>query len=164
MLSFTTSYNYSSNPLKAEDNSGSALDDGFTANFNLAFNLGIGEYPLGDDILLTPAFSLMQMRTYNDPVKDRGGDMKAFDVDVQVFGFALPMVLPDDYSLTIGYTYVSKFADNIINYTNTPSVGLSKNIPLDNGDVISFNVRTSYSFSKGDTHEQAIADRLLSIY
>ena len=42
-LSFTTSYNYSSNPLKAEDNSGSALDDGFTANFNLAFNLGIGD-------------------------------------------------------------------------------------------------------------------------
>jgi len=160
-LSFTTSYNYSSNPLKAEDNSGSALDDGFTANFNLAFNLGIGEYPLGDDILLTPAFSLMQMRTYNDPVKDRGSDMKAFDVDVQVFGFALPMVLPNDYTLSFGHTYVRPIAfrtDNIINYTNTPSVSLSKNIPLDNGDVISMNVGTSYSFSKGDTLEEAIAD------
>ena len=87
--------------------------------------------------------------------------MKAFDADVQVFGFALPMVLPNDYSLSFGHTYVRPIAfrtDNIINYTNTPSVSLSKNIPLDNGDVISLNVGTSYSFSKGDTLEQAIAD------
>ena len=160
-LSFTTSYNYTSNPLKAEDISGSAMNDGFTANFNLAFNLGIGEYPLGDEILLTPAFSLMQMRTYNDPPKDYGGNMKAFDVDVQILGLALPMVLPNEFSLSLGYTYVRPIAfrqDNVINYTNTPSVSLSKNIPLDNGDIVTLNVGTSFSFSKGDTLEQAIAD------
>ena len=100
-LSLTTSYNYSSNPLKAGDGSPSAIDDGFTANLNLAFNLGVGEYPLGDNILLTPAFSLMQMRTYNDPAKDFGNDMQAFDVDIQVFGFSVPFVLPEDFTLSL---------------------------------------------------------------
>ena len=160
-LSLTTSYNYSSNPLKAEESSPSSLNDGFSANLNLAFNLGVGEYPLGDNILLTPAFSLMQMRTYNDPAKDFGNDMQAFDVDIQVFGFSVPFVLPDDFTLSLGHTYVRPIAfrdDNVINYTNTPSVSLAKNIPLENGDILTLSVGGSYSFSEGDTLEEAIAD------
>ena len=38
-LVFSTSYNYSSNPLKAADGAVNRLDDGFTANFNLAFKI-----------------------------------------------------------------------------------------------------------------------------
>ena len=33
---------------------------------NLTFNMGIGEYPIGENILATPSVSLMHMRTYND--------------------------------------------------------------------------------------------------
>ena len=34
-ISFTTSYNYSSNPLKAADDAANSVADGFSANFNL---------------------------------------------------------------------------------------------------------------------------------
>ena len=30
--------------------------------------MGLGEYPVGENILATPSVSLMHMRTYNDPV------------------------------------------------------------------------------------------------
>ena len=132
-LSFSSSYNYTSNPIKLEESSPNYMEDGFTTNFNLSFLLGLGEYPLGDNILLTPSLSLSQIRTYNDPVKDRGEEMKAFDVDVQILGFALPLNLPDDFTLSFRYTYVRPISfrnDNVINYTNTPSLSLSKNIPL----------------------------------
>ena len=53
-ISFTTSYNYSSNPLKAADDAANGVDDGFSANFNFSFNMGLGEYPVGENILATP--------------------------------------------------------------------------------------------------------------
>ena len=87
--------------------------------------------------------------------------MKAFDVDVQILGFAVPLILPEDFTLSIGHTYVRPIAfreDNVINYTNTPSLNLSKNIPLSNGDIITMNVGISYSFSESDTLEEQIAD------
>ena len=160
-LSFSSSYNYTSNPIKAEKSSPNYMDDGFTTNFNLSFLVGVGEYSLGDNILLTPSLSLTQMRTYTDPVRDRGDEMKAFDVDVQILGFAVPLILPEDFTLSIGHTYVRPIAfreDNVINYTNTPSLNLSKNIPLSNGDIITMNVGISYSFSESDTLEEQIAD------
>ena len=160
-ISFSTSYNYSSNPLKAADNAANSVDDGFSANLNLTFNMGIGEYPIGENILATPSVSLMHMRTYNDPVRDFGDDMKAFDVDVQIMSFSLPLVLPDDFTLSIGHSYVRPIAfrsDNIINYSNTPSLSLSKNIALSNGDVLSMSVGGSFTFSEGDTLEQQIND------
>ena len=39
-LSFSSSYNYTSNPIKAEKSSPNYMDDGFTTNFNLSFLLG----------------------------------------------------------------------------------------------------------------------------
>ena len=159
-ISFSTSYNYSSNPLKAADNAANSVDDGFSANLNLTFNMGIGEYPIGENILATPSVSLMHMRTYNDPVRDFGDDMKAFS-DRQIMSFSLPLVLPDDFTLSFGHSYVRPIAfrsDNIINYSNTPSLSLSKNIPLSNGDVLTMSVGGSYTFSEGDTLEQQIND------
>ena len=160
-LVFSISYNYSSNPLKAADGAVNRLDDGFTANFNLAFNLGIGEYPIGDNVVATPSFSLMQMRTYNDPARDFGSDLKAFDVDVQIVSFSIPMVLPDDFTLAIGHSYVRPIAfrtENVINYSNTPSVTLMKNIPFSNGDILTLSVGGSYTFSEGDTLAEQISD------
>lgn len=160
-ISFTTSYNYSSNPLKAADDAANSVDDGFSANFNFSFNMGLGEYPVGENILATPSVSLMHMRTYNDPVRDFGDDMKPFDVDVQILGFSLPLVLPDDFTLSLGYSYVRPIAfrdDNVINYSNTPSISFSRNIPLSNGDILTMSVGGSYTFSEGDTLEQQIGD------
>ena len=36
--------------------------------------------------------------------------MKAFDVDVQILGFAVPLILPEDFTLSIGHTYVRPIA------------------------------------------------------
>ena len=84
----------------------------------------MGEYGIGDDVLAVPSFSFMQMRTFTDPARDYGDDMKAFDVDVQVIGFSIPFVLPDDFTLTFGHSYVApstfrgkKSVDFLFKYT-----------------------------------------------
>ena len=90
------------------------------------------------------------MRTYNDPVRDFGDDMKPFDVDVQILGF-LTSSVADDFTLSLGYSYVRPIAfrdDNVINYSNTPSISFSKNIPLSNGDILTMSVGGSYTFSR----------------
>lgn len=160
-ISFTTNYNYSSNPLKAAKAAPSFLSDGFTSTFNLMFTLGLGEIGIGEDVLLTPSMALAQMRTYTDPVRDHGNDMKAFDVDVQIASLAFPFILPNDFTLSIGHAYtrpVSFRTDNVISYSNTPSVSLSKNYALDNGDIFNLTVGGSYSFTNGDTIQEQISD------
>lgn len=158
-ISFSTNYNYSSNPLKADSSAPSYLSDGFSATINLMLGLGLGEIGIGDEVLLTPNLSLAQMRTYTDPVRDYGNDMKAFDVDVQIASVALPFVLPNDFTLSLGYAYtrpISFRADNIISYSNTPSLSLSKNFALNNGHIFNLTVGASYSFTNGDTLEQQL--------
>lgn len=158
-ISFSTNYNYTSNPLKAASSSPSYLSDGFTSTLNLMFSLGLGEIGIGDEVLLTPSFSFAQMRTYTDPVRDHGNDMKAFDVDVQIASFAMPFVLPNDFTLSIGHAYtrpISFRTKNIISYSNTPSVMLTKNYGLDNGHIFNVTVGASYSFTNGDTLEQQL--------
>ena len=52
-------------------------------------------------------------------------------------------MLPDDFTLSLGYSYVRPIAfrdDNVINYSNTPSISFSKNIPLSNGDILTMSV------------------------
>ena len=44
--------------------------------------------------------------TYNDPVGKFDHDLRIFDIDVQIAGLSIPFVLPDDYTLTVGNTYV----------------------------------------------------------
>ena len=160
-LAFSMGYNYTSNPMKVGKDSAGYIPDGFTALLNMTFNMGLGEYGVGDDVLLTPSLSLMHMRTYTDPSKDHGNQMEDFDVDVQVASVTLPIILPDDYTLSLGHAYVrpiSFHADNVISYSNSPSVTLIKTLPLASGDVISLTAGTSYAFSNGDTLEQQIAD------
>ena len=160
-LSASFGYNYSSNPVKVGSSSAGYLQDGVTAQMNLSFNMGLGEYGIGDEVLITPSLMLKQMRTYNDPVKDYGKTQSVYDVDVQIAGFTVPIVLPDDFILTLGHSYVRPIAfrtKNVISYSNTPSLTLTKNFPLPIGDVISFTAGLSYSFTEGDTLKDQISD------
>lgn len=160
-LGASVGYSYTSNPSKVESSSTGYVQDGVSAQMNLSFNMGLGEYGLGEDVLATPTLMLMQMRTYNDPVKDYGSAQKVFDVDVQIAGFSVPFVLPNDFILTLGHSYVRPIAfrtKNTINYSNTPSLSFNKNFPLSWGDVLSFTAGVSYSFTEGDTLEQQLND------
>jgi long-subunit fatty acid transport protein len=138
-------------------------DEGFTALLNLTFNMGLGEYGVGDDVLLVPSLMLMHMRTYTDPAKDHGKEQEVYDVDVQIAGLTLPIILPNDYTVVLGHTYVRPIsfrADNVISYSNAPNLSLTKILPLPTGDVLSITAGTSYAFSTGDTLEQQIADEV----
>ena len=160
-IAFNMGYNYTSNPIKVNKKSAGYSQDGFTALLNLTFNMGLGEYSVGNEVLLAPSLMLMHMRTYTDPVKDHGNEREGFDVDVQIAGLTLPIILPHDYTVVLGHTYVRPIsfrADNVISYSNTPNLSLTKNLPLPTGDILSLTVATSYSFANGDTLEQQIAD------
>ena len=159
VVTASSAFKYTSNPDKIKN---PTRDDGTTLDLTLSLNVGLGEYGIGDDILAVPAFSFMQMRTFTDPIREYGDDMQAFDVDVQVIGFSLPFVLPDDFTLTIGHSYVApstfRGKNQLISYSNTPSITFAKNIPLDWGDVLSVSVGASYTFSQGDSLQEQIAD------
>jgi hypothetical protein len=158
-IAFNMGYNYTSNPIKVNKQSAGYSPDGFTALLNLTFNMGLGEYGVGDDVLLAPALMLMHMRTYTDPAKDHGREMEGFDVDVQIAGLTLPVILPNDYILSLGNTYmrpISFRADNVISYSNTPNLSLTKTLPLPTGDILSITAGTSYAFSNGDTLEDTL--------
>jgi hypothetical protein len=160
-ISFSTNYNYSSNPLKAASGANGYKSDGFSATLNLMINLGLGEIGIGDEVLLTPSLAFAQMRTYTDPVRDFGNQMKAFDVDVQILSLAMPFVLPNDFTLSVGHAYTRPISfrdDNIISYSNTPSLSLSKNFTMPNGDIFNFMSAVSYSFTNGDTLRDQITD------
>jgi len=146
-LAFTMAYNYSSNPYLTKI---PQEQDAFNAVFNLLFNMGLGEYAVGDT-LLTPAISLMQMRTYSDPVKDYGTSFRkqGFDTDLQTAGLMLPILLPSDYTISLGHTYARAInfrTSDILTYSNTPNIALTKMLPLESGDVLSFTLGTSYTF------------------
>jgi hypothetical protein len=154
----SSSFNYTSNAEKVAQNE----KEGTSLNLSLTFNLGLGEYGMGDEVVCAPAFSLVQMRTFTDPFRDYGSDMKVYDLDTQILSLSLPFVLPNDFSLSLSNAYVvpSTFRGkkNIISYSNTPSLSFSKNFILTSGDVVNFTVGASYTFTQGDTLEQQIAD------
>lgn len=158
-VSASTSYNYTSNPDKVEN---PTRRDGTTLNLSLTFNLGLGEYGLGDEVILAPALSFVQMRTFTDPLHDFGNEMTVYDLDTQIASLSFPFVLPNEFSLILSHSYVvpSTFRGRkeIISYSNTPGLAFSKNFILQNGDSINFTVGTSYTFSEGDTLEQQIND------
>lgn len=148
-LAFTMAYNYTSNPYSTDP---PLKQDGFNSVFSFLFNMGLGEYAVGDT-LLTPALSLMQMRTYNDPVKDYGTELRVMDSDLQTAGLLLPILLSDDYTITLGHTYARALNfrnSDVLTYSNTPNLGLTKMLPLESGDVLSITLSTSYTFSTGD--------------
>ena len=157
VMTASTAFKYTSNPDKIKS---PTRQDGSTLDLSLNLSVGLGEYGIGDDVLAVPSFSFMQMRTFTDPARDYGDDMKAFDVDVQVIGFSIPFVLPDDFTLTFGHSYVApstfRGKNQLISYSNTPSIAFAKNIALTSGDVISAGV--SYTFSQGDSLQDQITD------
>jgi hypothetical protein len=157
-LSLSSSFKYVNNPEK--NSVVTRKRDGTILDLSLMFMLGLGEYGIGDDIISTPSLMLMHMRSYNDPVKDFGYDMRLYDIDVQIAGLTIPFVLPHDYTFSIGNTYVRPltFRDNDkqLSFSNTPSISLSKIIPLENGDVISVATGVSYTISEGDTLEESL--------
>ena len=168
-LSLSTSFKYTSNPQKS--NSPSKLEDGTTLDLSLMFMLGLGEYGIGDEVVCTPSLMLMHLRTYNDTVKDFGTEMRLFDVDVQIASLTFPFVLPNDYTLSIGNTYVRPISfrndgdypnhqmkGDILSYSNTPSISLSKIIPLENGHILSLSSGLSYARSNGDTLSESLGD------
>jgi len=159
-IAFNMGYNYTSNPIKVKKSADGYLPDGFTALLNLTFNMGLGEYGVGDDVLLAPSLMLMHMRTYTDPSKDHGKEQEIYDVDVQIAGLTLPIILPNDYTVVLGHTYVRPIsfrADNVISYSNSPNVSLTKTLPLPTGDILSITAGTSFSFSSGDTIKDALS-------
>ena len=166
-LSLSSSYKYSSNPTKST--SADKLEDGTTLDLSLMMMMGLGEFGIGDDVLSAPSLMLMHMRTYNDPIQDFGHDLRALDMDIQIAGLTIPFVLPNDYSLSIGNTYVRaiNFRNNgdspahhlngdVLMYSNTPSVSVTKTIPLENGDILSLTGAMSYAISNGDTLSETL--------
>ena len=158
-VSASTSFNYTSNPDKVENPS---RRDGTSLNLSLSLNLGLGEYGLGDEVILAPALSFVQMRTFTDPFHDFGNEMRVYDLDTQIASLSFPFVLPNEFTLILSHSYVvpSTFRGRkeVISYSNTPSFALSKNFILPNGDAINFTAGTSFTFSEGDTLEQQIND------
>lgn len=157
-LAFGSSFKYINNPEKnsllSRKRDGSALD------VSLTFTMGLGEYGLSDFAVTAPSFMFMKMRTYNDPNKDFGREMEAYDVAVQIAGLSIPFVLPYDFTATLGHTYVvpSQFrnADNILSYSNTPNFNIARPIALPNGDVLAITTGVSYTFSEGDSLEESL--------
>ena len=177
-LTLSSSYKYTSNPTKST--SADKLEDGTTFDMSLMMMMGLGEYGIGDDVLSTPSLMLMHMRTYNDPVQDFGHELRGLDMDIQIAGLTIPFVLPNDYTLSVGNTYVRAinfrnngdasalhFQGDVVMYSNTPSVSLTKTIPLENGDILTATGGLSYALSNGDrlsetlkTTSQALFDTL----
>lgn len=168
-LSLSSSYKYTSNPTKSTAPNKS--EDGTTFDLSLMMMMGLGEYGIGEDVVSSPSLMLMHMRTYNDPVKDFGTDMRGLDMDIQIAGLTIPFVLPNDYTLSVGNTYVRAinfrnngdspahhFKGDILMYSNTPSISLSKTIPLENGDILTATGGLSYAISNADTLSQTLGD------
>jgi len=168
-LSLSSSYKYTSNPTKSTASNKS--EDGTTLDLSLMMMMGLGEYGFGEDVVSSPSLMLMHMRTYNDPVKDFGTDLRAFDMDIQIAGLTIPFVLPNDYTLSVGNTYVRaiNFRDNgdapayhfkgdVVMYSNTPNISLTKTIPLEYGDILTATGGLSYAISNGDTLSQTLGD------
>ena len=158
-VNLNSSFNYSSNPEKVAN---PTKKDGTSLNLSLSFNLGIGEYGIGENVVLAPAINFVQMRTFTDPVHDFGSDMTVYDLDTQIASLTMPFVLPNDFSLVLSHAYVvpSTFRGKKqqISYSNTPSLAFTKNFLLGSGDTITFTAGASYTFSEGDTLEQQIND------
>ena len=166
-LSLSSSYKYTSNPTKSK--AAGKSEDSTTFDLSLMMMMGLGEYGIGEDVVSSPSLMLMHMRTYNDPVKDFGLDMRPLDMDIQIAGLTIPFVLPNDYSLSVGNTYVRaiNFRNNgnesawrlqgdVVMYSNTPSISLTKTIPLENGDILTATAGLSYAISSADTLAESL--------
>jgi len=157
-LLFSTNYNYNSNPLAAADNS-KVWEDGFVTSFNLGFNLGLGEYPIGDEVLFTPSLYLSHSRTYYDLVKDNGSSSKYLDSDSQVVSVSFPFALPNDFALRISHTYFRPIDfrnDKSDIYINAPSLSFEKQWTLPTGGFLNATVGAGLSISEGSEYKASL--------
>jgi len=153
-LLFLTNYNYNSNPLAAADNA-KVWEDGFVTSFNLGFNLGLGEYPIGDEVLFTPSLYLSHSRTYYDLVKDNGGSSNYLDSDSQIVSVSFPFALPNDFALRISHTYFRPIDfrnDKSDIYINSPSLSFEKQWSLPTGGFLNATVGAGLSISEGSEY------------
>ena len=156
----SSSFNYTSNPFKQPKaykthNKSTSLD------LSLTFNLGLGEYGIGQEVVCVPSLSFIQMRSYMDPIKDYGDKFlkdSSLNTETQIASLSLPFILPNDYSLTFSHTYTApstyRGKKEQLMYSNTPKVSFSKNFILESGDTCTFSTGMSYIFSESDTLEE----------
>ncbi len=158
---------YSSNPDQVKE---PTYKDAISVNMTAGLNLGLGEYGLGDYFICAPGFSFLKMRTYSDPTGKfhsqseniagyKNDYSKTRDVDTLIVGLSAPLAMPNDYLLTLSYNYSApstfRGQDNLISYSNTPSITLSRNFPLKNGNSLMIALGASYTYSKGDDYEES---------
>ena len=153
-ISFSTNYNYSSNPLAAHKNN-KIWEDGFLTSFTLGFNLGLGEIGIGDEVLITPSIYLSHSRTYYDLAKDRGVGFQYLDADSQIASLSLPFVLPNDFVVRISHTYFRPIDfrnDKSDIYINSPSFSFEKQFTFSNGGALTAIVGAGLSLSEGSEY------------
>ena len=156
----SSSFNYTSNPFK-QSKSTKTHSKATSLDLSLTFNLGLGEYGVGDEVVCAPAFSFIQMRSFMDPIEDYGKEFlkdPGLNTDTQIASLSLPFVLPNDFSLVFSHTYTApstyRGKKQQLMYSNTPKVSFVKNFILESGDSISFSTGVSYTFSESDTLEE----------
>jgi len=164
---------YSSNPDQVKE---PIYKDAISVNVTAGFNLGLGEYGLGDYFICAPGVSFLKMRTYSDPTGKfhhqsdniagyKNDYSKTRDVDTLIVGLSAPFAMPNDYLLTLSYNYSApstfRGQDNLISYSNTPSITLSRNFPLENGNSVMIALGASYTFSKGDDYAESTNSGML---
>jgi hypothetical protein len=138
------------------------ISDAITFNLSLNFNLGIGEYGLGDSVVLAPSFTFINSRSFLDPFHDYGerySKNRSMNMDTLMLQLTLPFVLPNDFYINIQHTYVAPYyfiqqKDQLM-YSNVPSISFDKNFQLSNGDSIRFSSGLSYSFTDSGSAEQS---------
>ena len=146
------------------------ISDALSFNLSLIFSLGLGEYGLGDDVILTPNVSLSRSRSFVDPFLHYG-DKYAKDSEMNAdslgLNFSAPFILPNDFRLVFAHSYNSVHTYRGIPiqvmYLNTPSVNFIKDFKLDNGDVINFTTSVSYTMSKSPSDEEQLSSGDLAI-
>lgn len=156
----STSFNYTSNPFK-QPKSAKTHSKSTSLDLSLTFNLGLGEYGIGDEVVCAPALSFIQMRSFMDPIEDYGTEFSkdpGLNTDTQIASLSLPFVLPNDFSLVFSHTYTApstyRGKKEQLMYSNTPKIAFVKNFILDSGDTITISTGASYTFSESDTLEQ----------
>ena len=159
-VNVSSSFNYTSNPFK-QPKSSKTHNKSTSLDLSLSFNLGLGEYGIGDEVVCAPALSFIQMRSFMDPIEDYGSEFlkdPGLNTDTQIASLSLPFVLPNDFSLVFSHTYTApstyRGKKQQLMYSNTPKLSFIKNFILDSGDTISFSAGASYTFSESDTLEE----------
>ena len=128
---------------------------GASTNLSLTFNagLGLGEYPIGDYLICTPAASIMQSINYSDIAKYNGVEMrKGMNGNSFVASVSAPLLLPNEFTLSLAHTYMSaRDRNEELAYMNVPAIQLQKQVATDSGNMLILVAGFSYTFSTADS-------------